>query len=246
MPSKTGISIATMMVAMLLAGAAPSIAQEDWDWQYDLSLTAIGLGKEGFIRAPYAVNNANAHFPPGLFDDLSTCGGIGFRARQARWTIMLDVFALNYDTRTRTGIAVDADQILAELVTTYRVANSFHLLAGTRYSKLDSDLVFPGTPAPFNRVAKSEWADLLVGGQLVVPAGNRMTFTLRGDAGGFGLASDLVIHALLKMDFKLADAASLSLGYRYWDYDFENYKDVKKLIFDMTLAGPTLGVVFHF
>lgn len=246
MRSKTGIWIMTGVVALVLAGAAPSIAQDETEWRYDLSLTAIGLGKEGFIRAPYAVNNANAHFPPGLFKDLSTCGGVGFRARRERWTIMLDAFVLNYDARTRTGITVDADQILAELVTTYQVSNSFHLLAGTRYSKLDSDLIFPGTPTPYNRVAKSEWADPLVGAQLVVPAGDRMTFTLRGDAGGFGLASDLVIHAQLKMDFKLADAASLSLGYRYWDYDFDNYRDVKKLIFDMTLAGPTLAIVFHF
>lgn len=246
MARQLGMWAAILAALTLLGVAGPAVAQEDWDYHYDLTLSAIGIGNEGYIRPSYAVLDQKAYTHKSLTSDLSTGGGASFQVRKAKWAIALDVLSVGYDYKTRTGIKVDADQILAELVTSWRFGSSFDLLFGTRYSKLTSDVVYPGTPAPYKRPGDAEWADAIVGGRVVVPAGDRVHFVLRGDVGGFGLASDMVYHAQAKVDFKLADAASLAVGYRYWDWDFENHKHEQKVIYDMTLAGPTLDLVFHF
>lgn len=246
MRRELGMWTAILAVAALAVAPCPAVAQEDWDYHYDLSLSAAGIGKEGFILPSYAVGDRKAYTHESLSSGLSAGGGAAFQVRKARWTVALEVLAVGYDYTSRDGIKVDADQLLAELVTSWRLGSSFDLLFGTRYSRLRSDVVYPAAPAPYERPGDADWADAIVGGRLVVPAGSRMLFTLRGDVGGFGLASDMVYHAQAKVAFKLADAASVALGYRYWDWDFENHKEKQKVMYDMTLAGPTLDLVFHF
>ncbi|HPW56056.1 MAG: hypothetical protein KA072_09775 [Thermoanaerobaculaceae bacterium] len=246
MTLKRGTWAVILAGVVLLGATAPALAQEDWDYHYDLSLSAVGIGKEGFILPSYAVGEQKAYTKDSLFASLSTGGGASFQVRRAKWAVGLEVLSVGYDYTSKTGVKVDADQLLAELVTSWRFGSSFELLLGTRYSKLSSDVVYPGTPAPYKRPGDAEWADAFVGGRLVVPAGDRVKFTLRGDVGGFGLASDMVYHAQAKVAFRLADAASLAVGYRYWDWDFENHKGKQKVMYDMTLAGPTLDLVFHF
>lgn len=246
MRSKRATGTSILVAVALLGTAVPAVAQQDWDFHYDVSLSAVGIGKEGFLLPSYAVGNRKAYTQKSLSSDLSTGGGASFQMRKAQWAVVLEVLSVGYDYTTREGIKVDADQLLAELVTSWRFGSSFDLLVGTRYSKLRSDVVYPGTPSPYKRPCDADWADALIGGRLVLPAGERVLFTLRGDAGGFGLASDMVYHAQAKVAFKLADAASVAVGYRYWDWDFENHKGKQKVMYDMTLAGPTLDLVFHF
>ncbi|HPC83014.1 MAG TPA: hypothetical protein P5234_07255 [Thermoanaerobaculaceae bacterium] len=245
MAHKLATPAAVLAAFALLGVTAPAVAQQDWDYHYDLSLSAVAIGKEGFILPSYAVGDQKAYTSKSLSADLSTGGGVAFGVRKAKWSVGLEVLSVGYDYTTKSGIEVDADQLLAELVTTWRFGSSFDLLFGTRYSKLRSDVVYPGTP-PYERPGDADWADAFVGGRLVVPTGGRVTFLLRGDVGGFGLASDMVYHAQARVAFKLADAASLAVGYRYWDWDFENHKGRQKVMYDMTLAGPSLDLVFHF
>lgn len=246
MTHKLGTWAVIAAAVALLGATAPALAQEDWDYHYDLSLSAVGIGKEGFILPSYAIGDQKAYTKDSLFSSMSTGGGASFQVRKAKWTIGLEVLSVGYDYTTKSGLKVDADQLLAELVTSWRFGSSFDLLLGTRYSKLSSDVVYPATPTPIKRPGDAEWADAFIGGRVVVPAGERVRFMLRGDVGGFGLASDMVYHAQARIAFKLADAASLAVGYRYWDWDFENHKSRQKVMYDMTLAGPALDLVFHF
>ena len=246
MKSVLGLRIVGTIAAVLvlLVVAAPAIAQDDWKTKYSLGVFGIGAGMEGYLQAPYAPNRQRVYFSY-LTSDLNTGGGISFEMKQTNWWIMSDLVLFSFDD-TVDGVKVDGDQLLFELCSTVKLSSTFSLVAGARYVKLTTDLSFPGSPTPYEREIDQDWADPIVGGMFVFPMGESWSLLMRGDVGGFGIGSDLVWHAQLRLDAKLGKAATFSFGYRYWDYDFEEYEDPQTVGYDMTIAGPTVGIAFNF
>ncbi len=239
---RTVVTITAAVV--LLAVAVPAVAQEDWETHYSLGVFGIGAGMEGYLLAPYAPNRQKVYFSD-LNSDLNTGGGVSFAMKQARWSILSDVVFFSFDKKVN-GIKANSDQLYFELCSAFKVGDSFSVVVGGRYAKLTSDLVFPGSPQPYKRKIDADWVDPIVGGMLELPVGKSWALMMRGDVGGFGVGSDIVWHAWLRLDGKLGDAAIVSLGYRYWDNNFESRKYPRKTGYDMTVAGPTLGIAFNF
>jgi hypothetical protein len=237
--------VGTIVAAFVLLGvAAPAVAQEEWESKYSLGVFAIGAGMEGYLQAPYAPNRQRVYFSD-LSPNFSTGGGISFEMKQVHWSVLSDLVFISFN-ETIDGVKVDGDQLYIELCSTVKLSSTFSLLAGARYTDLNSDLTFPGTPTPYERKIDSAWVDPIVGGMFVFPMGKSWALMMRGDVGGFGLASDIVWHAQVRLDGKLGKAATFSLGYRYWDNNFENFDDPQTVGYDMTVAGPTVGIAFNF
>lgn len=163
----------------MLGATAPALAQEDWDYHYDLSLSAVGIGKEGFVLPSYAVRDQKAYTKDSLFSTCLTGGGalvpgeegqVGDRARGALGRLHL------HDEERHQGRRRPAPGRASSM--SWRFGSSFDLLLGTRYSKLSSDVVYPGTPTPFKRPGDAEWADAFIGGRFVAPVGDRVRFVL--------------------------------------------------------------------
>lgn len=246
MKSVLGLRIVGTIAAalVLLIVAAPAMAQEDWETKYSLGVFAIGAGMEGYLQAPYAPNGQRVYFSD-LTSDLNTGGGVSFEMKQTNWWIMSDLVLFSFDD-TVDGVKVDGDQLLFELCSTVKLSSTFSLVAGARYFKLTSDLSFPGSPTPYEREIDQDWADPIVGGMFVFPMSKSWGLLMRADVGGFGIGSDLVWHALVRFDGKIGKAATFSIGYRYWDYDFEENDAPQTIGYDMTIAGPTVGIAFRF
>jgi hypothetical protein len=236
------VAVAASLVLFVVA--APAVAQEDWETHYSLGVYGIGAGMEGYLLAPYAPNRQKVYFSD-LTSDLNMGGGVSFEMKQARWSVLSDLVFFGFD-KTVDGVKVDGDQLYFELCSTFKVGNTFNVLLGGRYTKLTSDLVFPGTPTPYNRKIDTSFADPIVGGLVLLPISKSWAVMMRADVGGFGIASDIVWHAQVRFDGKLGDAATVSLGYRYWDNNYENLDDPQKTGYDMTVAGPTIGIAFNF
>jgi hypothetical protein len=127
------------------------------------------------------------------------------------------------------------------------------LLGGTRIQVLDLDADLDvSTPGPiFDDLSHQldntqSWADPVVGARGIWDVTDRIHLVLRGDIGGFHVASDLTseMWANLAYDFRMfGRSAFATAGYRalYTDYDEDG-----GFLMQTWLHGPTIGVGMRF
>ena len=140
---------------------------------------------------------------------------------------------------------VELKQTTLMLTAGRRITDRLEALFGVAYFNLDTELKLSG-PLIGQRQASvgADWIDPSIGLSWVQPIGQRWSFSLRGDVGGFGMGSDLLIHALTTLRFKQSDRISWAFGYRVISFDYEENEDrpLEYKKFDLTEQGPAIGV----
>jgi hypothetical protein len=99
------------------------------------------------------------------------------------------------------------------------------------------------------REQSKDWIDPIVGAQALVNFNERFGVILRGDVGGFGVASDLTwsATALVTYRFHLGGVRSEAfLGYKALGEDFSDGSGVNEFTWDTVTHGPVLGFTFTF
>ena len=113
-------------------------------------------------------------------------------------------------------------------------------LAGGRYVFLETDLDFTG--GRFGRAADVErdvdWIEPFVGGRVTLRFSHRAALIVRGDAGGFGVGSDLTWSLVGTFQYYLSRAVSLDVGYRVLDIDYDQGSGANLFRFDVRMHGP--------
>ncbi len=86
----------------------------------------------------------------------------------------------------------------------------------------------------------------LLGANLALPQGKGFSPNIRGDTGGFGVASDLTWQAFPYVSWRFTKSSSLQLGYRWRYMDYETGSGHDRFKYDVLNQGPQLGVTFTF
>ena len=162
-----------------------------------------------------------------------------------RWGFIVDLSLMSTEDRssTNTGeIVVDEDTIAAELDLTYEPIedSSLRFLVGLRLLDSTADLRFPLLPNGHTEVTQ---LDPVIGAQGTWPLGDEFAFRLRGDIGGFGLASKSTYQMLGLFAWEFADDWRLTTGYRVLGWDFDDGHGTRS---DIRLSGALLGVALGF
>ena len=127
---------------------------------------------------------------------------------------------------------------------------AFEVLGGGRYVSLDTEADFDLTAGPITTqeelAADVDWLDPFVGGRVRLDLSRRLTFVVRGDAGGFGVGSDLTWTVQGGVLFHVTPLFSVGVGYRVMDIDYTQGSGLSRFAFDVLLHGPQVGMVFHF
>jgi hypothetical protein len=91
------------------------------------------------------------------------------------------------------------------------------------------------------------WFEPMLGGKFGIQISDPMTFWLRGDASGFGLAgeTDISWNLLFGVDWWVHRQISLQLGYHFYEIDYKTGND-NDFGFEENLNGPFLSATFHF
>jgi hypothetical protein len=158
------------------------------------------------------------------FDNLETAFTVHFEASKGRWGLLADASYLNLagsqdiDTPGQTA-DVEVENLILEGAGGYEFADTWWVIAGVRYFKLDSDIGFQLQIAPDIEVDES-WTDFFAGVIWRPQLGKRWKFSGRFDIGAGG--SDLVWNASAVIDYRLGKWAAVFAGYRHLDYDYEN------------------------
>ena len=117
-------------------------------------------------------------------------------------------------------------------------AASVRLLAGGRYHYLKQEANGKG--------GSRDWFEPVVGAQLLVPFSPKWSATLRGDAGGFGVAdaSDLTWSAMAAAGWSFAENWMAKLGYRYYYIDYSDGSGPAEFGLEGNMHGPYIGIAY--
>ncbi len=241
--------IAMLAVIVMTMVGSPAAAQSDSDgWEFTIAPYLWAAGMDGTITINRIDADVDVPFSD-ILSDLDFAGMLHFDMQSEHWVVTSDLVYVDLgadaDVLLGTGSAT-VTQTLFEVAGGYRVSRAVTLLAGARWVDLDSGLQYVGEIVE-ERVGGSEsWIDPFVGVHLVVPLAKRWWFGVHGDIGGFGIGSDLAWQAYADIGFKASNVVSIILGYRAIDMDYQNESNGDFFGYDMLIAGPQLGVAFHF
>lgn len=115
-------------------------------------------------------------------------------------------------------------------------------------TKISSTLVNFEATTQQNFKRDRTWLEPLLGGKLGLQISDPITFWLRGDASGFGLAgeTDISWNLLFGVDWWIHQQISLQLGYRFYEMDYKNTRNNNDFGFEENFNGPFLSATFHF
>jgi opacity protein-like surface antigen len=186
-----------------------------------------------------------------ILDDLQFGAMAGYAGTNGRFVVLADAVVANLG-KTRRGEGgvvrsdVDVDMVILEGDFGYAVSDGFQLFGGVRWFSLTSKLDL--RVGQFERRARSDqdWVDPLVGFRVGTARGDRWSFWLRGDVGGFGVGSDLTWNAVAAFSYQFNDTIGIGAGYRYMDIDYDDGSGNGRFLFDARLDGPVAGVIFSF
>jgi len=177
-------------------------------------------------------------------DNLDNVFSISFEANNGNLGILFDGLRARYSDNTSNMLF--ATQLSVELgfiegAVSYRPSMFEHLdfIGGVRYIFVDTRLVF--TPGPIAE-ADHDWVDPLVGARYQNSLAENWHYQLRGDVGGFGVSSDLVLNLLATIEYKFNHTLGVELGYRYVNIDFKE----DDFIYDVSMQGIVLGLGISF
>jgi opacity protein-like surface antigen len=239
-------------------GEGGSSGSDEWEFTVTPYLWAAGLDGNATVRG--RETSIDASFSD-IFENLDFGGMVHFEARKGKWGFFFDPtymkFSADGDFGPRGGVDVDveAEMALVELGILYRLLErpvgnengrflSLDLLGGGRYIYLKGELDIGGIIDV--EVDKSkDWLDAIVGGRIQIDLAERLTFSLRGDAGGFdiGSSSDLTWNLSAALGYELSERTTLWVGYRHLDIDYDDGSDFE---LDVDMSGPVIGVAFQF
>jgi len=242
-------AVSVLAAALLFAFGRGTAAQEAARWEWDLAAFLWGTDLRGTIRtgpeaAPLTADFSDRlnHLEVGLLSDVE--------ARRGRWGILFAPFYTDFDRAVgpRSGpfVQVDSTQIVVDLAGAYRVSEtrgtSLDAIVGARYNQLNTVLKSQGSPS---YQAVRMWVDPFVGGRVVIRLGDRWSWRLRGDLGGFDVGSTRAWSANTQLRFQMTRITALALGFGIFSTDYRAGQDPRWIHYDVRVCGEFVGAAFR-
>ena len=251
-----GCALALGLFMSGTAAAAESETDSDrWNWTAELYFWGASLGGN-----TTSGDNVDIGIDT-IIDDLKFGAMGAISAHKGRWTGFADLIYLDLDDKASTAanvgpisLPVDAALELKGVVSTagvgYQVyqkdGSALHLIGGLRYLWLeaDLDLAFPELPLPLPVRPVSvddSWTnvDAVVGLRGIADINEAWYVSYYADIGAG--ESDLTWQALAAINYRMKKV-DLVLGYRYLDWEFDDFGPFD----DLNLSGAFAGVKIPF
>jgi hypothetical protein len=236
-----------------------------WTFEVTPYLWLPALDGDVTVRGHTAsVDVSIGEFIETIFDSFQFAAMGRMEARRGPLVFTLDLLYLSLEDEDSNALGgeteVDFSQLLVEFGAGYRLGDgplgrrpwprlSVEVLVGGRYVNLDSGLEITSTGPPGIRVdvdQSVDWLDPFVGARLRLAVSRPLAFVVRGDAGGFGVGSDLTWNLVAILQYHTSPKVALEAGYRVLDIDYEQGSGTDRFVYDVVTHGPILGISFRF
>jgi hypothetical protein len=244
------IFLASVIIPLQAFGEGTPERDSNNLWRFKAALYLWGAGVDGTTQLG---NEIDISFDD-LLDNLDMAFMGTFEARTPKWSTVLDVIYLNEDfkgggTIGSTPIPAEANVDLESWVVSVQGARTvldvkratLGVLIGARYLDMESKLTLQlGTSGPTPAASASgNVLDGVVGIRGTVNIAEKWYLPYHVDAGAG--ESDLTWHGLGGIGYRFK-WVNILLAYRHMRWEFGSDKRFK----DISLSGPTLGVVGKF
>ena len=232
---------------------APGPSFQDTGWHVDISPYLWFPGAHGTVGA--LGRDVGMHASPG---DLLSHFDIGLmaaaEARRQRlllsgdvvWARLSDDKALPFPGLAAVSAEARVGQFIWTSKLGYRLIAHKGLNAdanvGVRFWHLGQKLNFNPSPLGRSLNASQNWADIVIGGRVQLPLGEKLSVDLLGDVGGWGATANLDYQFAAVLGYKLSSRWTLLAGYRYL---FVDYLPGKSSVYNMTTPGAVLGATYR-
>lgn len=241
--------LATVVATAVIAVGPHAAAQsEPGGWDFTIAPYLVAAGMDGTMTVKGFEADVDVPFST-ILENLDMAAMVHFDMKNERWLLSSDVVYMDLEASQDTAggtSTISVTETLFEVVGGYRVSPAVTLLAGARLVDLGAGVGYDGPDLQRQSDANETWVDPLVGVQVTAPLSPRWWLGLHGDVGGFGVGSDLAWQAWANVGFRASDSASVVLGYRAIDIDFQEGSGTDLFRYDVLTAGPQLGVAFRF
>jgi hypothetical protein len=92
---------------------------------------------------------------------------------------------------------------------------------------------------------RESWWEPVVGARAVWEISKPFSILVQGDAGGFGVGSDLTWQAAAAFQYRFTDWFQLNLGYYVYDVDYSTGSGRNEFGYDVRQHGPRIGLQFN-
>jgi hypothetical protein len=234
-----------------------------WKWRAGIAIWVAGMEGDATVRGnKSAVSASPADSLEAILDfgDRSWTGNVvgnygrwGFRAAGMTLRLGDEVDATTAGRSVSAGLGLD----LGQLDVSYCVKRcpagttcgcpaslAYEVFAGLRYFFLETELgVVGGGPGVRG---SQDFVDPIVGGRITWDLGNRWSFDVEADIGGFGVGSDFTWQARAGARYRIARWFSAEAGMKVLDIDYSNGSGASLFEWDVLMWGPYLALNFHF
>lgn len=238
------------VLAGLLFAAVASARNDAGGWRHTVVLYGMGAAIDGTAQIADLEVLVDVSISE-LFDSLEMGAMGAWRMENGTWSVMADAtyMGLGATSRTEGGRVkgdFDLDQTTLMATVGRRFADHFELLFGAAYFDLGTRLQVSGPLAVREAEAGVDWVDPTVGLGFHRPLGASWRLNLRGDVGGFGVGSNLLVHLLANVRWQTSGKVGIVFGYRYIAFDYEEGDGLDYQRYDLAEQGPLVGVAFSF
>jgi hypothetical protein len=251
--STVGISLVQGLLVALVLAASPGPAEAQdaaQGWRHTMFIYGMGAAIDGDVQVgdieiPVDVSISD------MFDALEMGAMAAYRMENDTWSISGDVtfMALGGKASGPRGHVrgdVDIDQLTVMATLGRRVAPSTEVLFSLAYFDLSTDVHLRAFNQSRRAGIDADWVDPSIGLRYETALSDKWTFTARGDVGGFGVGSDLLVHGIMTFRRQQTERFGWFLGYRVIRFDYENGKGRNFQHYDLVEQGPGAGISISF
>lgn len=199
--------------------------------------------------------NASVDENPGdIFSHLQIGAMLYAEANNGEWAITSDMLYMKLGEDISQGTFIHSGHVTAkqlgwELAVLHKFLPWLEAgIAGTLnfiQSDIGITLNTPGNPSRSNIVDKA-WVDPSIVARAKFPFSSKWALQVRGNVGGFGIASKFAWQGQVYIGYRLSKLLQLSIGYRAIGMDYEKGTGQDRFLYDITTFGPVLRFGFNF
>jgi len=115
-------------------------------------------------------------------------------------------------------------------------------MGGVLYSRVAQDVTFSTLPLAID--VTEDWVDPFVALRWNWGFSDNWGLIVKGGISGFGASSDLVWDTSGLLTYQPWKYAQFILGYRAVGIDYETGAGPTRFVYDVTMAGPVVGINF--
>jgi hypothetical protein len=239
------------IILLTLCFATFSSAQEPDTWQNEISIYGWYAGIDGAIEFPGGNGPDVSVEASDIIEDLNMVLMGGYEGRYNRWSVIADVVYMDVGDGTNLpgtggtiGIDLDLKSWILNGAVGYDVIQStsgtLAFVGGVRYLALDVDVELEYLDAQVTEKSGSEGLlDGIVGMRGYFKLSDNWYIPYEADIGTGG--SDLTWQLFGAIGYRFS-WGDIRVGYRHLSYDLGD----DKMMQDLELSGPVMGVGFRF